>query len=141
MYHVLRSRCLTAARPFPYPRLYQRLPARALPLRCPPLLPSSSCLCFFLAPNRSPSLSISSSPAYLSTCFVKIGAKIFFEKRRKTKRSFLTEACMAHLRPSSVWHYLFSDAPDELSSPHAVGWSDLRILDACLARVAWYIAS
>ena len=27
---------------------------------------------------------------------------------------------MAHLRPSSVWHYLFSRAPDELSSPHVV---------------------
>ncbi|CAN0046894.1 unnamed protein product [Ectocarpus fasciculatus] len=25
---------------------------------------------------------------------------------------------MAHLRPTSVWHYLFSGAPDELSSPH-----------------------
>lgn len=35
-------------------------------------------------------------------------------------RSFLTEACMAQLRPSSVWHYLFSRAPDELSSPHTV---------------------
>eukprot|EP00752_Nemacystus_decipiens_P008545 g7632.t1 len=38
--------------------------------------------------------------------------------RRGDSRSFLTEACMAHLRPSSVWHYLFSRAPDELSSPH-----------------------
>ena len=27
---------------------------------------------------------------------------------------------MAHLRPSSVLHYLFSRAPDELSSPHVV---------------------
>ncbi|CAM9966320.1 unnamed protein product, partial [Phaeothamnion confervicola] len=33
-------------------------------------------------------------------------------------RSLLTEPCMVGLRPSSVWHYLFSQAPHELSSPH-----------------------
>ncbi|CAM9423221.1 unnamed protein product [Ectocarpus sp. 4 AP-2014] len=38
--------------------------------------------------------------------------------RGRDSRSFLTEGCMAHLRPTSVWHYLFSGAPDELSSPH-----------------------
>lgn len=42
-------------------------------------------------------------------------------KKSADNRSFLTEACMAHLRPSSVWHYLFSSAPDELVSPHTVG--------------------
>lgn len=35
---------------------------------------------------------------------------------------------MAHLRPSSVWHYLFSRAPDELSSPHVVSTSHVGVM-------------
>lgn len=38
---------------------------------------------------------------------------------------------MAHLRPSCVWHYLFSRAPDELSSPHVVS--------TCLALVSFLL--